>query len=184
MEDKWAENELRLLKESNHNHADENDPLVSYADLIADSLAEIMEVFDRQEHSGMSASLMSGLLSRLIARMPLTPLTGAEDEWGDWEEIGEEKMRQNKRYCALFQHADGRLHDNNRVIYVDSDSGLCYHHSVPDELMKYVEPIEFPYLPANSPYKIYAHDTEDGKIVCECIVDPKGCRRELNVVID
>ena len=184
MEDKWAENELRLLKESNHNRADKNDPLVAYADLIADSLAEIMEVFDKQGHSGMSASLMSGLLSRLIARVPLTPLTGAEDEWGDWEEIGREKMRQNKRYFALFQYADGRLIDNNRVIYVDADSGVTYFHKVPDELMKYVEPIKFPYLPANSPYKIYAHDTEDDKIMCECLVDPKGLKRELNVVID
>ena len=175
---------MRLLKESNHSHADENDPLVAYADLIADSLTEIMEIFDRQGHSGMSASLMSGLLSRLIAHVPLTPLAGAEDEWSDWEEAGGEKMRQNKRYFALFQHADGRLIDNNRVIYVDSDSGVTYFHKVPDELMKYVEPIEFPYLPANSPYKIYTHDTEDDKIMCEYMIDPKGRRRELNVVID
>lgn len=184
MEDKWAENELRLLKESNHKHADENDPLVSYADLIADSLAEIMEVFDRQGHSGMSASLMSGLLSRLIERKPLTPLTGTEDEWDGWEEIDGEKMRQNKRYSALFQYSDGRLHDNNRVVYIDSDSGVCYYHAVPDELMGHIEPIEFPYIPASRPYKIYAHDTEDDKIMCECMIDPEGARRELNVLID
>ena len=62
----WAKKELDLLNK-------DKDEMQS---LMNRNLLEILKVFDKQGHSGFSASYLRRALNRLLDWKPLTPLTG------------------------------------------------------------------------------------------------------------
>ena len=72
-------------------------------DMMDNNIIEILERFEEQGHSGFSAGYLIACLERLLRFLPLTPLTGEEDEWN---EIGEGKY-QNKR-CRVVKPTTDR----------------------------------------------------------------------------
>lgn len=71
-------------------------------------MSNILELFLEQWDSGGAVSVMQPVLMRLIAGKPLSPLTGADDEWLDH---GPGMAKQNLRCGSVFKEADGLIHD-------------------------------------------------------------------------
>lgn len=66
-------------------------------------ILHMVKEFADEGHSGMSASYALSILKNLLAFKPLSPLTGADDEWN---EIGDGHW-QNKRASNVFKDKDG-----------------------------------------------------------------------------
>jgi hypothetical protein len=88
-------------------------------------MIEILEKFFDQWDSGGAVHVAAPILQRLIAGQPLTPLTGADDEWFIWGIAG--CYAQNKRCTCVFRA---------------TKDGPAYDIDVPDR-----PPITFPYWP-------------------------------------
>ncbi len=124
---KHAETELKLSKA--------NETL--YEDLLPKAVMELIEVFSKQEHSGMSATIVISLFSKLASFEPITPLTGEDDEW---EEL-DGGLFQNKRCSHVFKKTiDGQAYDIQGKIFRDKN-GATYTSSE-----SFID-INFPYTP-------------------------------------
>jgi len=83
-----------------------------YDGMLAEAVLEIVKIFARQGHSGMSATLTIQLLEKLLKYETLTPITDSSE---DWMEVSEEMMGrkgvwQSKRNPALFSEDGGRTY--------------------------------------------------------------------------
>lgn len=93
-------------------------------------MIEILEKFFDQWDSGGAVHAVAPVLQRLIAGRPLTPLTGADDEWVDHGG----GVFQNKRCGTVFK--DPRFHEGK----------LAYDIDAPEPRAA----ITFPYWPKNA----------------------------------
>ena len=82
-----------------------------YNGMLGEATLELIKVFAGQDHSGMSASIVSNLFDKLSRYKPLCPLTLKDEEW---MEIGEDNF-QNKRNGAVFK--DGK---DGKPYYIDA----------------------------------------------------------------
>jgi len=57
-----------------------------YEGKLGDAIMELVGVFSRQDHSGMSAAVASDIFKKLTSWKPLTPLTDDPDEWMELDE--------------------------------------------------------------------------------------------------
>ena len=97
---KWAENELRL---AGYHPDDKEDGPNKW---LTEGTLELLKVFSDQGHSGMSAPYAVALFEKLASWKPITPLTGADDEWQD---VGEDTW-QNTRDYSVFKGKDGQAY--------------------------------------------------------------------------
>lgn len=113
-----------------------------YGGMIGDAVMELVQAFADQGHSGMSASLVIGILAKVLAYEPLSPLTGADDEWIDISEEmgGRNTLWQNKRCFRVFKNGDGEAYDNEGRVFIDSDG---YAYTSRESRV----PVTFPYTP-------------------------------------
>jgi len=87
-----------------------------YGGLIGEAVMELIEVFSKQGHSGMSAPYVASIFNKLANFEPLLPITGKDEEWGDVNDLGDGKpWYQNKRCSALFK--DGK---DGKPYYIDA----------------------------------------------------------------
>ena len=87
-----------------------------YGGAIGRAVMELMEVFQKQGHSGGSAPIVSSLFHKLANYEPLVPITGKDEEWGDISDMSFDPWYQNKRESALFKHKDGMVTYNDAII--------------------------------------------------------------------
>lgn len=183
----WVEREVRIAiereQEADRKDCEERDKKYnpkdfSYGSEIYRSALRAYKTLLKDGHSGMSWAFTTGVLTRMMKNLPLTPLTGADDEW---VECGIRNADgtvdyQNCRKSSLFKHVhpDGTVtyNDVDRAVCVDAEDkgdthyfGLCT--SVVDEMF----PITFPYSPASKAYKVVDH-----------IFDSNGKRGEFDTV--
>ena len=98
-----------------------------YGGAIGEAVMELMEVFEKQGHSGGSAPIVASLFHKLANYKPLGPITGKDEEWGDVNDLGDGKpWYQNKRCSALFK--DGK---DGKPYYIDAiikrnQNGSCW----------------------------------------------------------
>jgi hypothetical protein len=100
------------------------------------AMVEILERFFKQWDSGGAVACVAPILMRCISGQPLSPLTGADDEWHD--PMGDGLMLQNVRCGSVFKdyrNADGELAPGGTELIHDIDA--------PDPRA----PITFPYDP-------------------------------------
>jgi len=90
-----------------------------YEGMIGAAVMELVTVFCKQGHSGMSAGLVAGIFKDCVNGLPLMPLTGHDDEWG--EDFDGNGTLQNNRCSHVFKRADGSAYDMNAVIFRDED---------------------------------------------------------------
>lgn len=102
---------------------------------MAKGILEIAEVYDRQHHSGASGTWCVNALNRLLRHIPITPLTGEEDEW-DYT-FGH---AQNKRCPRIFKDEDGRAYDSEGKIF-SCDGGKTWFTNADSHVY-----IDFPYM--------------------------------------
>ena len=128
---------------------------------MADAVLKLVKLFAGEGHSGMSAPFCIGLFKTLASYEPLTPLTGADDEWN---KVGK-GVYQNKRCSHVFQDAsrfDGQAYDIDAIIFKEPD-GACFTDS------RSAKPITFPYTPDRTYVKVPARkqdrsaESEEGK---------------------
>jgi len=87
-----------------------------YEGMTGKAVMELIEVFSKQGHSGMSAPIVADIFKKLANYEPLGPITGKDEEWSDVRDIGNGKpWYQNKRCSALFK--DGK---DGRPYYIDA----------------------------------------------------------------
>ena len=109
-----------------------------YGGMTGKALMELCEVFSKQNHSGMSASVVASLFKRLTEWMPLSPLTGEEDEWIEVNT----KLYQNKRCPSVFKEGKtGKAYQNDYYIFIDNEDRTY----ISTDSRKYID--KFPYMP-------------------------------------
>lgn len=95
-----------------------------YGEMLPDAVIELIEVFAKQGHSGMSAILVTDMFNKLARFEALSPLTDDPDEWHKHptDIAGRDDLWQNKRDSSAFSNDGGKtyysVNDNNRAIHV------------------------------------------------------------------
>jgi len=87
-----------------------------YGGMVGNAVMELIEVFAKQGHSGMSAGIVSTLFNKLAKYEPIISIMGTDDEWGEPDNWGDGLIWQNKRFSALFKHEDGRITYNSAIV--------------------------------------------------------------------
>jgi len=82
-----------------------------YGGMTGNAVMELIEVFSKQGHSGMSAPRVVALFKELANQKPINAIKCTDDEWN---EVGE-SMYQNKRLSSVFK--DGK---NGKPYYIDA----------------------------------------------------------------
>lgn len=108
-----------------------------YEGMLAEALLELMEVFAKQGHSGMSASIVRSAFHKLANYEPLCPLTGEDDEWNEVDD----DLWQNKRCSRVFKTSEGAYDTDGKVFR--EPNGVCYTSK--DSRV----PVTFPYTPTS-----------------------------------
>lgn len=78
-----------------------------YRGEIAYVVMELVEVFEKQQHSGMSAALTLEFFTKLARFKTLSPITVDPDEWLDRSDISGYPLWQNTRDSAVFSEDGG-----------------------------------------------------------------------------
>lgn len=132
----WIEKEIEFfnkrVSDVNKETKDEDDIFDKYLFMCADRAKELALLFEKQGHSGMSASITLDIFNNLAQWKPLSPITGEESEWIKLDENRNEW--QNTRLTSLFREKkeDGTFKYN--YIYIleitnDSDVWKKYAES-------------------------------------------------------
>ena len=155
--EKWAEEEIRLAceKEGEYGRACYKSAMKAYKSLLND------------DHSGFSIHLTKNILNRLINVQPLTPIEDVPEVWNDispWKsDEGMVEKYQCRRMSSLFKE----VYDDGAVVYDDIDRVSCidinnpsvsWHNGLGNKIVNELFPIEMPYYPSTSPYKLYMED--------------------------
>lgn len=107
-----------------------------YGGMMGDAVMKMVKVFADEGHSGFSASMAIQIFERVARFEPLTPLTGADDEWTEVSD----GVFQNKRCPHLFKGPDGQAYDSEGRVFREPN-GSCYTSSGSRV------PVTFPYVP-------------------------------------
>lgn len=117
-----------------------------YGGMLGEAVMKMIEQFAEEGHSGFSASLAISAFQKLARYEPLTPLTGADEEWCEVSP----GVFQNRRCPRVFKE-DGLAHDiDGRVLR--EPSGACYTSR--DSRV----PVTFPYTPKTEYVDVPASD--------------------------
>lgn len=114
-------------------------PDSDYGGMLGNAVMELMEVFEKQGHSGASASRVVAIFSKVASYLPLKPLTGEDSEWVEIGTQDGERLFQNNRCSHVFKCGD-RAYDIEGKVFREP-SGACFtnHESRVD--------VTFPYQP-------------------------------------
>lgn len=116
---------------------------------MREHILTMVATFADEGHSGFSASYALGVLRKVLDFEPLTPLTGADDEWTD---LGyhDEMKAQNNRCSHVFRRADGTAYDSHGRVFRYPD-GDCFtgRGSQVDITFPYTPTIEYVDVDAN-----------------------------------
>jgi len=119
---------------------------------MGESTMLMIREFCREGHSGGSAPFGIGIFKKLASYEPLTPLTGADDEWN---KVGE-AVYQNKRCSHVFKNSfGGAAYDGEGKIFREPN-GVCFTSQ--DSRVF----IEFPYTPKREYVDVEVSDADRG----------------------
>lgn len=100
-------------------------PDADYDGMIGKAVLELVEVFSRQGHSGMSAQMTISLFAEVAQFHALTPLTDDPAEWNDVSEASG-PMWQSRRNPEAFSQDGGqtyRLLGDQSTLHVSEPAG-------------------------------------------------------------
>ena len=117
-------------------------------DFMDKNILQIIEIFMDQGHTNHSAYYALSILERLLRFLPITPLTGEEDEWRELPHGG----YQNIRCSRVFKDTNGRAYDIEGKIFTHDGGKSWFTNS--NSLVS----IEFPYVPPTHPEKVYLEE--------------------------
>lgn len=120
-------------------------------DFMERNILQIIATFAEQGHSATSAAYLIARVQRLMKFLPLSPLTGEDDEWSAASSDGD---RQNRRCFSVFKREDGTAYDIEAVV-VSYDDGQTWHYP------KQWKAVTFPYMPPDNPDRVLLPESED-----------------------
>jgi len=127
-------------------------------------LLHMVKEFSEEGHSGYSASYALQCLEKLMRFKPLSPLTGADDEWTEVTRMSGYPHFQNKRCGSVFKDGkDGEAYDIDSKVfwewYRDEETGEQYksHYTSFESRV----PVTFPYTVPDKP--IYEYRKSDSE---------------------
>lgn len=121
--------------------------------MISENIMEVIKVLSKQSHSGLSMGYLKSTLIRLIDGLPLKPLTGRDEEWGEPKMLGGRLTQQNKRYSAVFRYDEDNSTAVNTEGKIFTIDGKNYFTSRDSFI-----PIKFPYQVPDKPKKVDLSD--------------------------
>jgi hypothetical protein len=130
---------LELQMQGFYKDLKEGDPSDEMTKMARENVLELLDVFDKQGHSGMSAPWIVGMFTKLAKFEPLGPLTGVDAEWTEVAQEDGEPLWQNKRCSHVFK-TPYVAYDINGRVFRDPD-GSTYPNR--DSRVE----IKFPYTP-------------------------------------
>ncbi len=92
-----------------------------YGGQLGSMILMFIQMLVSQGHSGGSVERVLELFEKLARFQPLTPLTGADDEWNEVEP----GFFRNKRGSTVFKKANGVAYDINAKIFREPN-GRCF----------------------------------------------------------
>jgi hypothetical protein len=129
-----------------------------YGGMIPQAVEEIVGTFAKQGHSGMSASIVTSILEKVLRYKPLVPLTGKPEEWTDVAEHNDGRpMYQNKRCGGVFAYGP----NGEDAYFIDgkvfrTETGGAWTNG------KSKVPVTFPYTPTTEYVTITEEQREKG----------------------
>lgn len=90
-----------------------------------DHIIGMVEKFNKENHSGFSGNYALNVLNKVLRYEPVTPLTGAEEEWK--ETFAGSGIFQNMRCFHVFRE-NGKAYDTAGRVFV-KPNGLAYGSS-------------------------------------------------------
>lgn len=132
--------------------------------MMAQNVLELITVFAEQGHSGFSAPYCINMFTKLANFHPLSPLTGADDEWSDVTSYNDgTTLYQNKRNGSVFRDASGAYNIDGKVFWdwcrgEDGEPFKSYYTSKDSRV-----PVTFPYTVPDKPiYEYRQPEPEEG----------------------
>lgn len=196
----WAQKEIELaIKRENPNWDGES---FDYGISCLKSALKAYESLGEDEHSGASFDITASILKRLMANLPLSPITEADFENVKENGYGEYKNKQCPRMFSLFQeNQNGKIsyNDLHRVISFDllSNPEIPWSNGQVDRLINELHPITLPYCPTEQRYEVYTKSFvlkgfsdisyENGTSTCDYFIyytEPNGKKHKLNKLIE
>ncbi len=118
-----------------------------YEGMVGKAVQELLEVFGKQGHSGMSAPHVAGIFNRLVQGKTLSPLKGTDDEWVDIaESMGGDIRYQNNRCSAVFKKKkDDDPYYLNAIVWSGEETHDTFTGQVEDVTSR--QYFKFPFTP-------------------------------------
>lgn len=164
----WAEREVQLAckKENPDRKPDEFDYGCGCYESALRIYNSINEILSDEGHSGMSASYTMAIVNRLMGHKVLTPIEDTPDIWEECTDLGDSEKRSYRciRMSSLFkdEYNDGTIEYNDvrrTVCYNEDDPHkIPWHNGSASKLINEMYPITFPYMPPDSPYKVFMNE--------------------------
>lgn len=109
-------------------------------------ILELIEVFSKQGHSGLSASYCINVFTKLARYEPLSALTGNDDEWA----LVTDDLFQNTRDSRIFKEkTTGKSHFIDAIIFDDGNLFTGIRGGISSE-----QNINFPFYPKSFYVKV------------------------------
>jgi hypothetical protein len=108
---------------------------------IVENLFELLNVFEKQGHTGSSAPYCINMFAKLAAFEPLSPITGKDDEWNECSK----GTYQNRRSSAVFkQGKKGKPYYLDAIVW-RTQTGSAFTGTVEGERSRQF--IKLPFVP-------------------------------------
>ena len=119
-----------------------------YGGMLGTAIIDMMKLFSMEGHSGFSASMTTSIFEKISRFEPITPLTGADDEWFEYSPDN----FQNKRCGRVFKDGkEAQAYDIDGKVFREPD-GVCFTSR--DSRV----PVTFPYVPTTEYVDVSASD--------------------------
>ena len=125
--------------------------------LICAHVLKLIDIFAEEGHSGSTAPYAINMFKKLAMFKPLTPLSGADDEWVK-HDYGTEPTYQNKRLSSVFKDVNGECYNIDGKVfwewYKDDEGNISkiYYSGSGSST-----PVTFPYTPPDEPIYEYRY---------------------------
>ena len=130
-------------------------------DMMNSHIIKMVKLFADEGHSGFSAGYAINQIERLLRYLPLSALTGEDNEW---DETHDGKYQNNRCY-HVFKDADGFCYNSKGKIF--SDNGGITWYSCRDSRT----PVVFPYYPPTKPEHIYLSEDREKVLTDKSEID-------------
>ena len=115
-----------------------------YNGMIGTAVMELIELFSKQGHSGMSASIVRSLFDKVADYKPLSPITCEPKEWNN-------DNYQNNRLSSVFKDGkDGKPYYLDAIVFRGQHGGCFTGNSVKlknGETIQSRQFIKLPFIP-------------------------------------